>query len=73
MVSGAPKRTVEVTERGAQLMVDIIDMYVEGIDDAQRATIEDNSLGDLETLLKICGGYTETVEELRKLRSQFAG
>lgn len=54
-------------------MVDIIDMYVEGIDDAQRATIEDNSLGDLETLLKICGGYTETVEELRKLRSQFAG
>lgn len=73
MVSGEPERTVEVTERGAQLMVDVIDMYIEGIADAQQATIEDSSLGDLETLLKVCGGYTETVTELNNIRRQLTG
>lgn len=61
---------VRFTSKRAKLMRDIIDMYIEGIPDAQSETIKDNSLGDLETLLKVCGGYTETMNELIEIRKQ---
>jgi hypothetical protein len=61
---------VHLTELGAELLKDMIDMYLEGLEDAEEATIQDDSLGDFEQLLRVCGGYKETKKELEDIRLQ---
>lgn len=45
-------------------------MYLEGIEDAKNATIEDRSVDDVEKLLELCGGYDEAVDEMTYIKTQ---
>ena len=61
------------TKDGFQLLVDVIDMFVEGLSDAKQGTIEDMSIGSVDNLLNLCGGYDEMERQLIDMRNQIRG
>jgi hypothetical protein len=68
----SPKRSVrlELTERAAATLNELVDLHEEGIKDAQQATIEDRTLEKPEELLELSGGYADTLVDLEEIRRQ---
>jgi hypothetical protein len=61
------------TRDAFKLLVDVVDMFLDGIEDAKKGTVEDMSIGSLDDLLNLCGGYDEMQRQLTDLKNQIRG
>lgn len=61
-----------IDDKTAALLIDIIDMHVEGIADARQATMDDPTLSSAEQLLDLMAGYDEDMDLIRSFRRRLA-
>jgi hypothetical protein len=69
---GKPSVTLQLTDRQARLLVEMVDHYGEGIKDAITATTEDRSLEGIDDLLELTGGYAAALFDLKEMRKQLS-
>lgn len=62
--------TLQLTERQRALLDELCEHYIEGEQDALKATLEDDSLGGFEDLLTLSAGYEEAVQDLKDIKEQ---
>lgn len=66
--------TVHLTGRdsktAAELLIDVIDFFTDGFEEAKTNTIEDKSLPSMEDLLELCGSFDDMTRILDGIREQ---
>jgi len=66
-------RSITLSHKEQRLLTDVIDNWLEGIDDARIATIEDPTITDPEAFLKLIAGYDVDAAMLNGIRKRLQG
>lgn len=61
-------RLVAVDDEQARVLRDVIDMHLEGVVEAKKATIADPTVASAEELLDLMAGYDDDMKTLLRFR-----
>lgn len=64
---------LELSPEQAELLVDVIDIWVAGTQAAKELTTDDPTIDSAEQLLDLMSGYDEQLSELNSIRKQLTG
>lgn len=67
-----PSVTLQLTDRQKRLLVEMVGHYSEGIRDAITHTTNDRSLGSVNDLLELTGGYANALFDLEEMEKQLS-
>lgn len=62
--------TLTLSEEDAQLLTDVIDIWVAGMADAKDSTTEDPNITSVEELLELMSGYDDDAARFNLIRKQ---
>lgn len=61
---------MKLTQKERRLLLDVIDLHVEGIRDAKRQTTLDPTVGTADQLLDLMSGYDDDLATLTTIREK---
>lgn len=67
---GVPFTPESISKEQAELLLDVIDNWLEGLSTAEAATISDQTITRVSELLELTSGYRDQVELLLPIRER---
>ena len=61
-----------VSERAAQLLIDVIDIHIDGIQGAKAATTQDPTVQTADELLDLMAEYDQDIHDLERIKERLA-